>query len=45
MPLLFSCPPPQTKLSRMCELDKIVRTQEEKLQQLYREKVTSQIKC
>lgn len=24
----------------MCELDKIVRTQEDKLQQLYREKVT-----
>uniref|UniRef100_A0A674NCD4 Pleckstrin homology domain containing A5 n=1 Tax=Takifugu rubripes TaxID=31033 RepID=A0A674NCD4_TAKRU len=33
-------PPHQSKLSRMCELDKILRTQEEKLQQLYREKHT-----
>lgn len=29
----------QTKLSRLCEQDKAVRTQEEKLQQLHREKV------
>ncbi|KAF7663985.1 hypothetical protein LDENG_00192790 [Lucifuga dentata] len=29
-----------TKLSRLCEQDKVVRTQEEKLQQLYREKHT-----
>uniref|UniRef100_A0A671X740 Pleckstrin homology domain containing A5 n=1 Tax=Sparus aurata TaxID=8175 RepID=A0A671X740_SPAAU len=29
-----------TKLSRLCEQDKLVRTQEEKLQQLYREKHT-----
>lgn len=36
--LLFS---PQTKLSRLCEQDKVVRTQEDKLQQLYREKVTT----
>lgn len=35
--LLFSL---QTKLSRLCEQDKVVRTQEDKLQQLYREKVT-----
>uniref|UniRef100_A0A3Q3NLU2 Pleckstrin homology domain containing A5 n=1 Tax=Mastacembelus armatus TaxID=205130 RepID=A0A3Q3NLU2_9TELE len=30
----------QTKLSRLCEQDKVVRTQEDKLQQLYREKHT-----
>lgn len=30
----------QTKLSRLCEQDKVVRAQEDKLQQLYREKVT-----
>lgn len=30
----------QTKLSRLCEQDKVLRTQEEKLQQLYREKVS-----
>ncbi|KAM6926610.1 pleckstrin homology domain-containing family A member 5-like isoform 4-T4 [Lycodopsis pacificus] len=29
-----------TKLSRLCEQDKVVRTQEDKLQQLYREKHT-----
>ncbi|XP_041852506.1 pleckstrin homology domain-containing family A member 5-like isoform X9 [Melanotaenia boesemani] len=29
-----------TKLSRLCEQDKLVRTQEDKLQQLYREKHT-----
>ncbi|XP_024911672.1 pleckstrin homology domain-containing family A member 5 isoform X2 [Cynoglossus semilaevis] len=29
-----------TKLSRLCEQDKVVRTQKEKLQQLYREKHT-----
>ena len=29
----------QTKLSRLCEQDKVVKTQEDKLQQLYREKV------
>lgn len=29
----------QTKLSRLCEQDKAVRTQEEKMQQLHREKV------
>lgn len=29
----------QTKLSRLCEQDKTVRMQEEKLQQLHREKV------
>lgn len=34
--------PGQTKLSRMCELDKVLRTHEEKIQQLYREKVTFQ---
>ncbi|KAL0196457.1 hypothetical protein M9458_010029, partial [Cirrhinus mrigala] len=28
------------KLSRLCEQDKVVRTQEEKLQQLHREKHT-----
>ncbi|XP_024911071.1 pleckstrin homology domain-containing family A member 5-like [Cynoglossus semilaevis] len=28
-----------TKLSRLCEQDKAVRTQEEKMQQLHREKV------
>lgn len=32
----------QTKLSRLCEQDKALRTQEEKLQQLYREKVSRQ---
>lgn len=32
---------PQTKLSRLCEQDKVVRTQEDKLKQLYREKVTT----
>lgn len=31
----------QTKLSRLCEQDKVVRIQEDKLQQLYREKVTN----
>uniref|UniRef100_A0A8C4HL14 Pleckstrin homology domain containing A5 n=1 Tax=Dicentrarchus labrax TaxID=13489 RepID=A0A8C4HL14_DICLA len=35
--LLFSL---QTKLSRLCEQDKLVRTHEDKLQQLYREKHT-----
>uniref|UniRef100_A0A8C9TSM5 Pleckstrin homology domain containing, family A member 5 n=1 Tax=Scleropages formosus TaxID=113540 RepID=A0A8C9TSM5_SCLFO len=30
----------RAKLSRLCEQDKVVRTQEEKLQQLYREKHT-----
>lgn len=34
----------QTKLSRLCEQDKVVRTQEDKLQQLYREKVTKHCK-
>lgn len=29
----------QTKLSRLCEKDKVLRMQEEKLQQLHREKV------
>ena len=33
---VFVC---QTKLSRLCEQDKAVRMQEEKLQQLHREKV------
>lgn len=32
-------PPCQSKLSRLCEQDKMLRTQEEKLQQMYREKV------
>uniref|UniRef100_A0A671K566 Pleckstrin homology domain-containing family A member 5-like n=1 Tax=Sinocyclocheilus anshuiensis TaxID=1608454 RepID=A0A671K566_9TELE len=32
--------PLQTKLSRLCEQDKVVRAQEEKLQQLHREKHT-----
>uniref|UniRef100_A0A674MUC3 Pleckstrin homology domain containing A5 n=1 Tax=Takifugu rubripes TaxID=31033 RepID=A0A674MUC3_TAKRU len=40
----YTCLPEEmdvdSKLSRMCELDKILRTQEEKLQQLYREKHT-----
>uniref|UniRef100_A0A672IBG6 Pleckstrin homology domain containing A5 n=1 Tax=Salarias fasciatus TaxID=181472 RepID=A0A672IBG6_SALFA len=36
-PLLLSL---QTKLSRLCEQDKVVRTQDDKLQQLYREKHT-----
>ncbi|CAG08718.1 unnamed protein product [Tetraodon nigroviridis] len=41
---VYTCLPEEmdvdTKLSRMCELDKILRTQEEKIQQLYREKHT-----
>ncbi|CAJ1056393.1 pleckstrin homology domain-containing family A member 5-like isoform X3 [Xyrichtys novacula] len=40
----YTCMPEEadidTKLSRLCEQDKLVRTQEEKLQQLYREKHT-----
>uniref|UniRef100_A0AAR2LIK4 Pleckstrin homology domain containing A5 n=1 Tax=Pygocentrus nattereri TaxID=42514 RepID=A0AAR2LIK4_PYGNA len=40
----FSCRPDEldvdTKLSRLCEQGKVVRTQEEKLQQLHREKHT-----
>ncbi|KAM9352590.1 pleckstrin homology domain-containing family A member 5-like isoform 1-T1 [Symphorus nematophorus] len=40
----YTCMPEEvdidTKLSRLCEQDKVVRTQEEKLQQLYREKHT-----
>ncbi|XP_062277625.1 pleckstrin homology domain-containing family A member 5-like isoform X3 [Scomber scombrus] len=40
----YSCMPEEvdidTKLSRLCEQDKLVSTQEEKLQQLYREKHT-----
>ncbi|XP_034391030.1 pleckstrin homology domain-containing family A member 5-like isoform X4 [Cyclopterus lumpus] len=40
----YTCVPEEvdidTKLSRLCEQDKVVRTQEEKLQQLYREKHT-----
>lgn len=35
----FIFSPHQTKLSRLCEQDKMLRTQEEKLQQMYREKV------
>uniref|UniRef100_A0A8C6P3V0 Pleckstrin homology domain containing A5 n=1 Tax=Nothobranchius furzeri TaxID=105023 RepID=A0A8C6P3V0_NOTFU len=38
--LLFLLSCLQTKLSRLCEHDKVVRTHEEKLQQLYREKHT-----
>ncbi|KAM8751423.1 pleckstrin homology domain-containing family A member 5 isoform 10-T10 [Acanthopagrus schlegelii] len=41
---VYTCMPEEvdidTKLSRLCEQDKLVRTQEEKLQQLYREKHT-----
>ncbi len=33
--------PLQAKLSQLCEQDKVVRNQEEKLQQLHREKVTN----
>ncbi|XP_059190430.1 pleckstrin homology domain-containing family A member 5-like isoform X3 [Centropristis striata] len=40
----YTCMPEEvdidTKLSRLCEQDKVVRTQEDKLQQLYREKHT-----
>ncbi|XP_035521049.1 pleckstrin homology domain-containing family A member 5 isoform X3 [Morone saxatilis] len=40
----YTCMPEEvdidTKLSRLCEQDKLVRTQEDKLQQLYREKHT-----
>ncbi|XP_028286075.1 pleckstrin homology domain-containing family A member 5-like isoform X5 [Parambassis ranga] len=40
----YACMPEEvdvdTKLSRLCEQDKVVRTQQEKLQQLYREKHT-----
>uniref|UniRef100_A0A4W6CRL2 Pleckstrin homology domain containing A5 n=1 Tax=Lates calcarifer TaxID=8187 RepID=A0A4W6CRL2_LATCA len=40
----YTCTPEEvdidTKLSRLCEQDKVVRTQEDKLQQLYREKHT-----
>ncbi|XP_065813150.1 pleckstrin homology domain-containing family A member 5 isoform X6 [Labrus bergylta] len=40
----YTCMPEEvdtdTKLSRLCEQDKLVRTQDEKLQQLYREKHT-----
>ncbi|XP_013886929.1 pleckstrin homology domain-containing family A member 5 isoform X2 [Austrofundulus limnaeus] len=40
----YTCMPEEvdtdTKLSRLCEQDKVVRTHEEKLQQLYREKHT-----
>ncbi|XP_074532896.1 pleckstrin homology domain-containing family A member 5-like isoform X12 [Halichoeres trimaculatus] len=39
----YTCVPEEdidSKLSRLCEQDKLVRTQEEKLQQLYREKHT-----
>ncbi|KAG7521840.1 pleckstrin-likey domain-containing family A member 5-like isoform X1 [Solea senegalensis] len=40
----YTCMPGEvdtdTKLSRLCEQDKVVRTQEDKLQQLYREKHT-----
>ncbi|KAE8296136.1 Pleckstrin-like proteiny domain-containing family A member 5 [Larimichthys crocea] len=40
----YTCRPEEvdidTKLSRLCEQDKVVRSQEEKLQQLYREKHT-----
>ncbi|CAN9499090.1 unnamed protein product [Ophioblennius macclurei] len=40
----YSCMPEEvdidTKLSRLCEQDKVVRTQDDKLQQLYREKHT-----
>uniref|UniRef100_A0A674EPM0 Pleckstrin homology domain containing, family A member 5 n=1 Tax=Salmo trutta TaxID=8032 RepID=A0A674EPM0_SALTR len=38
--LLFLFPLDATKLSRLCEQDQVVRTQEEKLQQLHREKHT-----
>uniref|UniRef100_A0A8C6P4C7 Pleckstrin homology domain containing A5 n=1 Tax=Nothobranchius furzeri TaxID=105023 RepID=A0A8C6P4C7_NOTFU len=41
---VYTCVPEEvdidTKLSRLCEHDKVVRTHEEKLQQLYREKHT-----
>ncbi|XP_076026753.1 pleckstrin homology domain-containing family A member 5-like isoform X2 [Genypterus blacodes] len=41
---VYMCRPEEvdvdTKLSRLCEQDKVVRTQEDKLQQLYREKHT-----
>ncbi|XP_070827660.1 pleckstrin homology domain-containing family A member 5-like isoform X15 [Chaetodon trifascialis] len=41
---VYSCMPEEvdidTKLSRLCEQDKVVGTQEDKLQQLYREKHT-----
>ncbi|XP_054864933.1 pleckstrin homology domain-containing family A member 5 isoform X15 [Amphiprion ocellaris] len=40
----YTCMPEEvdidTKLSRLCEQDKVVRTQEDKVQQLYREKHT-----
>ncbi|XP_029951319.1 pleckstrin homology domain-containing family A member 5-like isoform X12 [Salarias fasciatus] len=40
----YTCMPEEvdidTKLSRLCEQDKVVRTQDDKLQQLYREKHT-----